>query len=113
MGGKLFSSYCRRLNTMYATAPMIHTAITAMTIAISALISGCSATVGSGSSGVGSSGVGSSGVGWSGVVGSSGVGSSGVGSVGTVGEVGCSGSIGDEADAAGPTVRYVVSYELP
>ena len=57
-GRKICSSvYFRRLSAMYATAPMMHAATTAMTIASSALMSGCSGTVGSGSSGVGSSGV--------------------------------------------------------
>ena len=83
---------------------MMHAATTAITIASSALMSGCSGTVGSGSSGVGCSGVGCSGVG------SSGVGCSGV--VGSSG-VGCSGSIGVEADAAGPMFTHVVAEELP
>jgi hypothetical protein len=100
------SVYFRRLSAMYATAPMMQAATTAMTIVSSALISGCSITVGSGSSGVGCSGVGCSGVG------SSGVGSLGVGCVGSVG-VGCSGSIGAAAEAAGPTVTQVVADELP
>jgi len=91
---------------MYATAPMMHAAITAMTIANSALISGCSATVASGCSGVGSSGLGCSGVG------SSGVGSDGVGCSGYDG-VGCSGSIGVVAEAAGPTTTKVDDPELP
>jgi hypothetical protein len=97
--------YFRLLSAMYATAPMMQAATTAMTIASSALISGCSGTVGSGSSGVGSSGVGCSGV----------VGSSGVGSVGVVvpPELGCSGVIGPPAEAAGPTVMYVDAPELP
>jgi hypothetical protein len=61
-GRKRFPSYFLRLSAMYVTEPIMHAATTAMIIASSVLISGCSGTVGSGSSGVGSSGVGSVGL---------------------------------------------------
>jgi hypothetical protein len=56
-GRKMSSSvYFRRLSAMYATAPMMHAATTAMMIASSVVISGVSVGSGSGSSGVGCSG---------------------------------------------------------